>query len=160
MPWTHRLGPFYWPFPLLGTLVLQIMTWLTPACYILMRSPLVILFEIAVLIFLFTVITLCIFFFLFYWIGNSSALCGVGWGTRIAWRSKRLQTYGGKLYLASRWEFSWSYWQGALVFLHVAFLYSCLGFLTVQWLSSKEEHSQRKEVEVVSLLKVWAQKQF
>lgn len=94
----------------------------------------------------------------FGWIGNSSASCGVGWGTRIAWRSKRLQTYGRKLYLASRWQFSCCYWQGALVFLHVPLLYSYLGFLTVQGLSSKQEHSQRKEVEAVSLLKVWAQK--
>ena len=69
-------------------------------------------------------------------------------------RSKWPQTYGWKSFLASRWEFSWSWWLGTLVLFHVSSLCSCLGFLVDWRLSSNKEHSKRKEAEAVHFLKV------
>lgn len=43
------------------------------------------------------------------------------------------------------------------VLLHVVSLFSFLSFLTSWWLSSKENY-ERKKVEAVSVLQVWAQK--
>ena len=53
---------------------------------------------------------------------NSSASCVIGWSTWMVQRSKWPQTYGWKSLLASRWEFSWSWWPGTPVLFHLSSL--------------------------------------